>query len=47
MLRTIYAECHIEAVYAECHYAECHFAEGRGTKKPQLPYFISMQWKMF
>jgi hypothetical protein len=52
MLRAIYAECHIEAVYAECHnaechYAECHYAECIGAEKPQLPYFVSTQWKMF
>jgi hypothetical protein len=27
----IYAECHIQAVYAECRYAECHYAECRGA----------------
>jgi hypothetical protein len=36
MLRVIYAECHIQAPYAECHYAECryaecHYAECRGA----------------
>ncbi len=27
MLTAIYAECHIQALCAECCYAECHFAE--------------------
>jgi hypothetical protein len=31
MLSVIYAECHIQAIYAECHYAECRYAECRGT----------------
>jgi hypothetical protein len=36
MLSVIYAECHIQALYAECryaeyHYAECRYAECRGT----------------
>ncbi len=26
MLNATYAECHIQALYAECHYAECHYA---------------------
>jgi hypothetical protein len=35
MLIVIYAECHKEALFAECrsiecHYAECHYAECRG-----------------
>jgi hypothetical protein len=32
MLNVIYAECHIQAlyaVYAECHYAECRYVEYR------------------
>ncbi len=24
-----YAECHIQALYAEWHYAQCHYAECR------------------
>ncbi len=36
MPSVIYAECHIQALfaefhYAECRYAECHFAECRGA----------------
>ncbi len=29
MLSVIYAECHIQALYAECQYAECPYAECR------------------
>ncbi len=29
MLRIIYAECHLQALYAD--YAECHWAERRGA----------------
>jgi hypothetical protein len=31
MLTVTNAECHIYALYAECHYAECRFAECRGA----------------
>jgi hypothetical protein len=31
MLTLIYAECHIEALYAECRYAECRYGECRGA----------------
>jgi hypothetical protein len=31
MLSVVFAECHTQALYAECHYAECRYAEGRGT----------------
>jgi hypothetical protein len=31
MLSVIYAECHIQALYAGCHYAECRYAECRYT----------------
>ncbi len=36
MLNVVYAEFHIQALYAECHYAECHYsvcryAECRGA----------------
>jgi hypothetical protein len=27
----INAECHMKALYAECHYAECRYAECRGA----------------
>jgi hypothetical protein len=27
MLSVNYAECHIQAPYAECHFAECRYAE--------------------
>ncbi len=27
VLTVTYAECHIEAPYADCHYAECLYAE--------------------
>jgi hypothetical protein len=47
----IYAECHIQALnaechYAECRYAECRYAECRGAKiyhtgVPSLQAFIS------
>jgi hypothetical protein len=40
MLSIIYSDCHIQALYAECHYAvsqchyaECPYAECRGTFK--------------
>jgi hypothetical protein len=29
MLTVAYAECHIQAAYAECSYAECHYTECR------------------
>ncbi len=29
MPSVIYAQCHIKALYAECHYAECRYAECR------------------
>ncbi len=32
MLSVIYAECHIQALYAECHYAVCRYAEYRYTE---------------
>ncbi len=31
MLSDIHAQCHIQALYAECHYAECLYAECRGA----------------
>jgi hypothetical protein len=31
MLIVTYAECHIQALYAECRYAECHCAECDGA----------------
>jgi hypothetical protein len=33
MLSVIYAECHIQALYAECLYVECHYAERHGAQK--------------
>jgi hypothetical protein len=33
MLCVIYAECHIQAIYAECHYAERRYAECRDALK--------------
>jgi hypothetical protein len=27
MLNVIYAECHIQALYANCHFADCRYAE--------------------
>jgi hypothetical protein len=29
MLSLIYAECHTQALYTDCHYAECLYAECR------------------
>jgi hypothetical protein len=29
MLYDIYAQCHSQALFAECRYAECHYAECR------------------
>ncbi len=31
MLSASYAECHIQALYAECRHAECRYAECRST----------------
>ncbi len=31
MLTVTYAECHIKALYAECHYAECRYADCHGA----------------
>ncbi len=31
MQSVIYAACHKQALYAECHIAECHSAECRGA----------------
>jgi hypothetical protein len=41
MLTITYAECHIEAPYAncrytECHFAECYYAECRGAKNTKI-----------
>ncbi len=33
MLSVIYAECHIQALYAERRYAECRYAECLGALK--------------
>jgi hypothetical protein len=32
MLSVSNAECHIQALNAECNYAECHYAECHGPK---------------
>jgi hypothetical protein len=32
MLNVTYAECHIQALYAECHFAECRSAECHYTE---------------
>ena len=32
----INTECHIQALYAECHYDECHFAECRGAQEARV-----------
>ena len=32
MLSVIYAERHIQVLYAECHFTECHFGECRQAK---------------
>jgi hypothetical protein len=47
MLGVIYAECHIQALYAECHYSECrypeiHYAECHGA---YLRANIQLEWK--
>ncbi len=31
MLSVVYAECHIQALYAECYYAECSYAVCHGA----------------
>jgi hypothetical protein len=37
MLTAGYAECHMQALYAECRYAECHYAESRGAEYGPWP----------
>ncbi len=32
MLGLTYTNCHLLALYAECHYAECRYAECRDAK---------------
>jgi hypothetical protein len=32
MLSVSYAECHIQALYEDCHYAVCLYAEYRGAR---------------
>jgi hypothetical protein len=34
MYNVIYAECHMQAAYAECPYVECRNAECRGALQP-------------
>jgi hypothetical protein len=34
MLSVIYAGCHIQALYAECHYAECRSSQLRQLLPP-------------
>ncbi len=29
-----YAQCHLQALCAECHYAECRYADCRGAQNP-------------
>jgi hypothetical protein len=36
MFTVIYAECHIQALYAECHYADRRYAECRGANGQPL-----------
>ncbi len=31
MLSVNYAQCHIQALYAECRYADCSYGEGYGA----------------
>ncbi len=33
MQGVVYADCHIYALYAECHYTECRYAECLGAQK--------------
>jgi hypothetical protein len=36
MLSVIYAECHLQALNAECGYAECRYAECRSARERPL-----------
>ena len=36
MLNVIYAQCHIQALYAQCLYDEYRYAECRGAMKANL-----------
>ncbi len=49
MLNVIYAECHKQALYAECPYADCPYAERRYTEcrstKPTSKFFSKI-WKI-
>ncbi len=54
MLSVIYAECHIQALYAECHYgerqnAECRYAECRSTASHFILFLILLftVWQTF
>jgi hypothetical protein len=31
MPSVIYADCHVQVLYAKCRYAECHYAKSRGA----------------
>jgi hypothetical protein len=51
MLSVTYAECHTQALYAECCYAECHYSECRYPERrgaisltiSEMSYFINPQ----
>ncbi len=44
MLTDTYAECHIEAPYADCHSADCRYSEGRGAFVPHQPLLPRPQY---
>ncbi len=41
MLSVTYAECHIQAVYAECRYAKCRYTECRGADVNVINHYAS------
>ncbi len=52
MLNFIYAECHIQALYAECHYAEWHhpewhYAECHGVNRAKFSTLEMAAYELF
>jgi len=44
LLTDTYAECHIEAPYADCHSADCCYAECRGAFVPHQPLLPRLEY---
>ncbi len=42
MYNVTYAECHTQALYAECRYAECQYAECCGAALVLLSYNVDL-----